>query len=99
MNPRQKAIVIFTLLLLAMVLHTFFCDWESGIGFTGNNDFIESRTRTIIRLGTESGIVGRYRDSTLTDMIGGIVIPILPFCSALYLTASGNTQQTQPNEL
>ena len=43
MNRLQKLIVIATLLLLAWLLHTFFCDWDYGLTFSGNSIFTRSR--------------------------------------------------------
>lgn len=88
MTRLQKLIVVGTLLLLAALLHTFFCDRDSGLTFTGNSDFRGSRTRTIIPLGSESAIVGRSQASLVTDMLGGIAVPIVLVGCALHLLVS-----------
>ena len=88
MTILQKLVAVCTLMLIALFLHMFLCDWDSGIMFTGNDNLIGSRARVIIAFGANSGIVGRSRDSIMLDGLLGIVLPILLVGSALFITVT-----------
>ena len=88
MNRSQKIIIVGPFFLLAAILHTFFCDWKSGVEFTGNSDFTGGRPRSFLSFGSNAGIVGRSRSSMVTDLFCGIVAPIVLVASALYIFVS-----------
>lgn len=85
MTRAQKTVLVVTLVAVSSFLHTLFCDFQSGIIYTGSNDFHGGKTRVIISFGANSGIVGRSRDTVVRDGMLGVALPMLLIGSAAFV--------------
>jgi len=87
-------------MLIALFLHMLLCDWNSGLIYSGNNDFNGSRTRAIVPFGAEFGIIGRSSETIVPDALLGIALPILLVGSALFVivTPGRGSHHSKPSQ-
>lgn len=88
MNGLQRTILVATLLGVAAFLHFFFCNWVFS-PFTLDSTVNGGGILTIVRFGSNSGILARSQSSVSVDAIAGFAVPLLMVGGALYVAAGG----------
>jgi len=94
MTTAQNTIVIITLLLVAAILFTLFCNVSIGHDYYGVGDFRGNRHLAIVPMGNSCGIVARSRESFIIDGVFGIAVPIALIGAAAFVSVSPRRPRT-----
>ncbi len=90
MNTTQRAIAVVTLAGTAAFMGVFYCDWVVGSQQTLDSTMNGGGSRTIIALGSNTGILSRAPESAGLDATLGVAVPLLLAGTAAYLAAAGS---------
>jgi hypothetical protein len=88
MSAAQKIIAATTLLALSLFMHLFYCNWLVANPSTLDSTVNGGGNRTIVRFGSNSGILGRSRETVSMDALLGVAIPGLMVGAALCILAA-----------
>lgn len=88
MSTTQKMIAVSTLVAVALFLHLFYCNWLLAHPYTLSSTVNGGGELTIVKFGSNSGILGRSRESVTVDALLGVAIPGLMLGAAFCLLAA-----------
>lgn len=88
MNNTQKIIAASTLVVVSLFLHMFHCDWLIDSSQTLSSTVNGGDAMTIMKFGSNSGILSRSRASVSYDALLGVAVPGLMIGTACYILAT-----------
>lgn len=88
MNAAQKIVAGSTLLTISLFMHLFYCNWLIANPVTLDSTVNGGGALTIVKFGSNSGILGRSQETVSTDALLGVAIPGLMIGTAFYILAA-----------
>ncbi|MES2790137.1 MAG: hypothetical protein V4719_10980 [Planctomycetota bacterium] len=88
MSTTQKIIAVSTLLAISLFMHLFYCNWRVANSLTLDSTVNGGGELTIVKFGSNSGILGRSRETVSIDALLGVAIPGLMIGTAFYVFAA-----------
>ncbi|MCO8120755.1 hypothetical protein NHH03_03325 [Stieleria sp. TO1_6] len=85
MTQSQKLVAFATLILVALFLHLFLCDW---LGSSVEHNSSEISRITIVPFGHTAAIVARSSTTLLIDALLGVAVPMLLTGASLFVFAT-----------
>ena len=90
MNAVQKVIAVATLVGTAVFLGVFYCDWVVGSEYTLDSSINGGGLRTIVAIGSNTGVLSRSSESAGLDATLGVAVPFLLAGAAAYLATGSH---------
>ncbi len=92
MSNVQKIIAAITLGGVSLFLHMFHCNWLIASSHTLTSTDNGGGHMTIVEFASNSGILGRSRETVSQDAVFGVAVPLLLIGTACFIVAAPRKQ-------